>query len=211
MLRFAVLIASLLSVAAFAPVSRVSRHNALSMGIEDFIGSPAKAEGGFFDPLKLSEGKDDETLRWYRAAELKHGRISMLATLGIVIQGLNTGIIPGFPVQDTNAFEALKQVYYKNPGALIQIGLAIAAIEVLCASIESKGGRPGDFGWDPANIKPKSEEALDEMQTKELKNGRLAMLSIAGMAYQTAVTGQGTIEQLASGHISPFGDGQGIF
>lgn len=91
------------------------------MGIEDFIGSPVKAEGGFFDPLKLSEGKDDETLRWYRAAELKHGRISMLATLGIVIQGLNTGIIPGFPVQDTNAFEALKQVYYKNPGALIQV------------------------------------------------------------------------------------------
>lgn len=95
------------------------------MGIEDFIGSPAKAEGGFFDPLKLSEGKDDETLRWYRAAELKHGRISMLATLGIVIQGLNTGIIPGFPVQDTNAFEALKQVYYKNPGALIQVRIYI--------------------------------------------------------------------------------------
>jgi len=37
------------------------------------------------------------------------------------------------------------------------------------------------------------------------------MLSIAGMSYQTYLTGQGTIEQLASGHISPFGDGQGIF
>lgn len=182
------------------------------MGIEDFIGSPAKAEGGFFDPLKLSEGKDDSTLRWYRAAELKHGRVAMLATLGVVIQGLNTGIIPGFPVTETNAFEALKQVYYSNPGALIQIGLAISAVEVLCASIESQGDRrPGDFGWDPANIRPKREDLLDEMQTKELKNGRLAMLSIAGMAYQTYLTGQGTLEQLSSGHISPFGDGQGIF
>ena len=58
------------------------------------------------------------------------------------------------------------------------------------------------------------------------------MLSIAGMAYQAALTGnyyshhfiiykfclinhiiigQGTLEQLASGHISPFGDGQGVF
>lgn len=83
---------------------------------------------------------------------------------------------------------------------------------MLCASIESQGlARPGDFGWDPSNIRPKSEEKLDEMQTKELKNGRLAMLGIAGMAYQTYLTGQGTIEQLASGHISPFGDGQGIF
>ena len=129
------------------------------------------------------------------------------------------GIIPGFPVTSTNAFTALKEVYYSNPGALIQIGLAISAVEVLGASIESKGGRPGDFGCnfiklitiypiydmlilivgDPANIRPSSPEALDELQLKELKNGRLAMLSIAGMAYQTYVTGQGTIEQLTSG------------
>ncbi len=84
-------------------------------------------------------------------------------------------------------------------------------MEVLCASIESKGSRPGDFSWDPANIRPKSEELLNDFQTKELKNGRLAMLGIAGMAYQTYLTGQGTLEQLASGHISPFADGQGIF
>jgi hypothetical protein len=91
------------------------------MGIKDFIGAPVSAESGFFDPLKLSAGKDDNTLRWYRASELKHGRVAMLATLGVVIQGFNTGIIPGFPVTETNAFEALKQVYYTNPGALIQV------------------------------------------------------------------------------------------
>lgn len=91
------------------------------MDIKDFVGAPVSAAGGFFDPLKLSQGKSDETLRWYRSAELKHGRIAMLATLGVVIQGLDTKIIPGFPVTETNAFEALKQVYYKNPGALIQV------------------------------------------------------------------------------------------
>lgn len=74
-----------------------------------------------------------------------------------------------------------------------QIGLAIAAVEVLTASIEyaNPGARPGDFGWDPANIRPKSEEALDILQTKELKNGRLAMVSVAGMALQTLVSGNG--------------------
>jgi hypothetical protein len=45
----------------------------------------------------------------------------MLATLGIVIQGLDTKIIPGFPVTNTNPFEAVKEVYYNNPGALIQV------------------------------------------------------------------------------------------
>lgn len=192
------------------------------MGVEDLAGIPTSAEGGFFDPFGLSKGKDEETIRWYRSAELKHGRISMLATLGIVVQGFNTKIIPGFPVTETNAIEALKKVYYEAPSALVQVCdlqtvsinfspsqltislttspskilLAIAAIEVLCASLESKGGRPGDFGWDPSNIRPKSPELLEEMQTKELKNGRLAMTAIGGMLFQNLATGQGLIEQL---------------
>jgi hypothetical protein len=184
------------------------------MNVQDMCGIPdAKGEGGFFDPLGLSVGKDAATLKWYRAAELKHGRVSMLATLGVIVQGLDTKIIRGFPVTETNEFSALSKVYYENPSALIQIILSIAAIEVLCASIEKQGiySRAGDFGWDPANIRPKTEEKLDVMQTKELKNGRLAMLSIAGMAYQAFLTGQGTVEQIASDHLSPFGDGQGIF
>jgi len=182
------------------------------MGVEDLIGAPsAKEAGGFFDPLGLSVNKDDETLNWYRSAELKHGRVCMLASLGIVTQGLGVSI-PGFTTSETNGFTALKVLYYENPSALAQIVISIGAVEVLCASIEAQGvSRPGDFGWDPLNIRPKDEAALDDMQTKELKNGRLAMLSVAGMAYQTYVTGQGTIEQLSSGHISPFGDGQGIF
>ena len=32
-----------------------------------------------------------------------------------------------------------------------------------------------------------------------------------GMLVQEALTGQGPIEQLLAGHISPFGDGQGAF
>jgi hypothetical protein len=47
----------------------------MQMGVQDLAGVPSKAEGGFFDPFKLSEGKDEETIRWYRSAELKHGRL----------------------------------------------------------------------------------------------------------------------------------------
>lgn len=179
----------------------------MKMSIDNYIGEAT--EVGFFDPLNLSE-TDDETLRWYRAAELKHGRVCMLATLGVVVQGLGASL-PNPIFQEPNAFKALSVIYEASPIALAQIIIAISAVEVLCASIEPQFERPGDFGWDPLSIRPADDELLDELQVKELKNGRLAMLSFAGMAYQSFLTGQGTIEQLASGHISPFGDGQGIF
>ena len=46
---------------------------------------------------------------------------------------------------------------------------------------------PGDLGFDPLGIKPKDEEGLMVMQTKELNNGRLAMIGIAGMLVQELV------------------------
>jgi Chlorophyll A-B binding protein len=42
------------------------------------------------------------------------------------------------------------------------------------------------------------------MQLRELKNGRLAMISVAGIAAQEYVTGQGVVEQLVGGNVSPF-------
>merc|ERR1719201_85619 len=47
---------------------------------------------------------------------------------------------------------------------------------------------PGDLGFDPLNMLPKDEEAAKTMQTKELNNGRLAMLAVAGMTVQELIT-----------------------
>jgi len=49
---------------------------------------------------------------------------------------------------------------------------------------------PGDLGFDPLNLKPTDPEELKTMQTKELNNGRLAMLAAAGMIAQELATGQ---------------------
>jgi hypothetical protein len=47
----------------------------------------------------------------------------------------------------------------------------------------------GDLGFDPLGLKPTDPAELKEMQTKELNNGRLAMIAAAGMILQELATG----------------------
>ena len=46
---------------------------------------------------------------------------------------------------------------------------------------------PGDVGFDPLNLKPTDADEFATIQTKELQNGRLAMLGAAGMIAQELV------------------------
>merc|ERR1712232_1385801 len=55
---------------------------------------------------------------------------------------------------------------------------------------------PGDIGFDPLGLKPEDPEEFDLMVTKELQNGRLAMLAAAGFLAQEAVDGKGILEHL---------------
>ena len=48
---------------------------------------------------------------------------------------------------------------------------------------------PGDFGWDPMDMYPTDPAGRVEMQTKELNNGRVAMIAMAGMVAQELATG----------------------
>merc|ERR1712061_376785 len=49
---------------------------------------------------------------------------------------------------------------------------------------------PGNLGFDPLGLKPTDLDELVKMQSKELNNGRLAMIAVAGMVAQEVVTGQ---------------------
>ena len=51
------------------------------------------------------------------------------------------------------------------------------------------GYYPGDVGFDPLGLKPKDKAEFDTMQTKELNNGRLAMIAVAGFVGQELATG----------------------
>merc|ERR1712232_1004655 len=53
---------------------------------------------------------------------------------------------------------------------------------------------PGDIGFDPLGLKPEDPEEFEQMVTKELQNGRLAMLAAAGFMAQELADGKGIIE-----------------
>ena len=73
----------LTSAAAFAPSKVAQSSTALSASLEGLNG--ALAPVGAFDPLNLAEKATDATLQRYREAELAHGRVAMLATIGFLV------------------------------------------------------------------------------------------------------------------------------
>jgi hypothetical protein len=56
---------------------------------------------------------------------------------------------------------------------------------------------PGDIGFDPLGLKPTDPVEFESMSTKELQNGRLAMLAAAGFMAQELVDGKGILEHFA--------------
>jgi Chlorophyll A-B binding protein len=196
------------SAAAFAPVQSGNKATSLSaFSAEDLPG--ALAPVGFFDPLGFAAKADGPTMKRYREAELTHGRVAMLAVVGFLVGEKVEGSSFLFDAQVSGpAITHLTQVPTIFWGIL---AIAIGAAEIKRAEtgwVEpekvpvSKPGLlrdeyyPGDLGFDPLGLKPDNAEEMFIMQTKELQNGRLAMLAAAGFLAQELVNGKGIIENL---------------
>lgn len=146
---------------------------------------------GFFDPLNFVK-EDEKNFRKFRTAEIKHGRVAMMAAAGAVVQHYVK--LPG--LQDVpSGLSALQS----TPG---QLGAAVlfAACGVMELYVwkQDEKKEPGNFG-DPAKW---SQTGLGggsysvEMRDRELVNGRFAMLSIVGIFAAEYVTGKDAIQQL---------------
>jgi hypothetical protein len=171
----------------------------------------AIAPTGLFDPLGFAAKADEALLKRYRESELTHGRVAMLATVGFLVGEavesktvLFNGDISG------PAITHLAQV---NPVFWIFLGAGIAKAETERAEIGwvdpkdvpyDKPGLlretyvPGNLNFDPLGLKPFDPDEFFAMQTKELQNGRLAMLAAAGFIAQECIDGRGIIEHLSS-------------
>merc|ERR550537_288970 len=156
---------------------------------------------GNFDPANLLEGQSKlEVYRW-REAELTHGRVGMLASLGFLVQ-------EGFhPLFSGDGGPAIQQIPQLPPWLWFGMTLGIGIAESLriqkgwASPYEQNADGtnkiqtlkeeyyPGDLAWDPLGLKPDDPAEFRIMQEKELSHGRLAMLAAAGFIAQEAATG----------------------
>lgn len=207
-------ILSLLSstAAAFSTTSLLKKHSRISSSdlkasVEGLPGVLAPV--GFFDPLGFADKATPATLKRYREAELAHGRVSMLAVVGFLVGEKVEG--SSFLFDASISGPAITHITQVPDGFWPVIIAIIGAYEATRAEIGwVKPGEcpvdqpgllrddymPGDLKFDPFGLKPDNEEAFAIMQTKELQNGRLAMLAAAGFLAQEAVDGKGIIEHL---------------
>ena len=193
------LIASFGLINAFAPahINKARASSAMIMADKSkalpFLPQPANTVGMAgdvgFDPVGFSNWID---VRWLREAELKHGRVCMLAVVGFALSGYFQ--LPGemHQVSPVAAHDAAVK-----SGAMNQILLWTGAFEAISFKaiiemLEDSGREPGDFGFDPLKLSEGRSDAVKEKYAlAELKNGRLAMLAFSGMVTQAVLTGNG--------------------
>jgi len=141
---------------------------------------------------------DAGRLLFFREVELKHGRVAMLAALGILVGEQYHPLFGGnIDVPSYIAFqETPLQLFWPAVIAAIAIPEFFSVLSFgqegknTEKTIFGKDRVPGDLGFDPLGIRPDDPQELKEMQSKELNHGRLAMLATAGMIAQEVATGQ---------------------
>jgi len=165
----------------------------------------AIAPFGFFDPLGFTKDKELGGVKRIREAEIMHGRVAMMATVGYLIGESTPTMTYGFTFPHTIANDQIPEI----PGTILfPFFLAINIAESVRANIGwvepgmgplfslRESYYPGDIGFDPLGLKPKNAKEFESMQAKELSNGRLAMIAAAGMCVQELVNGKGILENL---------------
>ena len=164
-----------------------------------------------FDPLGLANfdltiasatGKKRSAalvLQDYRDAELKHGRLAMLAAVAFPLQEKFNPLIsaalrwPNLLVETGGKSPSILNGGLEQgpiPGAVITFFFLVALVEAQGLRIKKSDGDdwlPGDYGT--LRIAEKGTEQFYSLQEGEIWNGRIAMIAIAAYVAQEAISG----------------------
>merc|ERR1712224_711540 len=148
----------------------------------------------------------------YREAEVTHGRVAMTAVLGFLVaesfHPLFGGNIGGPAIRHLDKVREVAPIFFD----FLAFGIACAELYrslvgwVNPTKLKEQNAEflyklnddyyPGDVGFDPMGLKPTDPAEFAEMQTKELQNGRLAMLAAMGFLAQELVNHKPILETL---------------
>jgi len=182
----------------------VSRAASAHMGFIDSLEGTGEETGNeIWDPLGFSESVSDEALMWFRASELKHSRVAMLASVGYLIGAAGITfpgeIANGVSFDSVNADGVFNAWGNVPQDGKLQILMLIFALEMATEAKKPhymRGGVPGKLDqlpfdgikglwapsikfWDPLGFMGAlTEEQKAKKRKAELKNGRLAMIGI---------------------------------
>jgi len=147
---------------------------------------------GYFDPLGFCKVGDERGFHKLRSAEIKHGRVAMLAAIGAVFAHYVR--LPGCE-SVANGMGAMVDPI----GLLAELLLVpvVGFLELIYWK-DDYSKEPGNFG-DPAGWADTglggAGSYSDDMRNKELNNGRAAMFSILGIIVAELATGKDAIQQ----------------
>jgi len=161
-----------------------------------------------WDKLTMDWGSA-ETGAFIRAAEIKHGRSAMIATLGFAFHKLGLtldkisihdylSVTSGIKFADLAAMNPIDAMKAVPSAGITQMFAFCAAIEIyelthnkdelvrdsrVAPGLEA-GGLTGDLGWNPLEI-----PITDRRRQAELQNGRAAMVGISIWISHDAIQG----------------------
>ncbi|CAB9522839.1 b binding protein 6, chloroplastic [Seminavis robusta] len=195
---------------AFAPSATVVRQSTQLYSGKDegemskalpFVPRPKMLDGTLagdvgFDPFNFA-GEDMSNLLWMREAEVKHSRLAMLAVVGWPLAELwdksiaDAAGLPSLLTTSGASPSLLNGGLAKiDPVYWFAVALLAGIVELSNADVKEAAGAdyaPGDCGFDPLGLFPADKEGQKQMQTKELKHGRIAMMAVLGFVAQEAL------------------------
>uniref|UniRef100_A0A7S2UFK1 Fucoxanthin-chlorophyll a/c light-harvesting protein n=1 Tax=Attheya septentrionalis TaxID=420275 RepID=A0A7S2UFK1_9STRA len=181
------------SAAAFAPATTKSTSAVVTgMSFDGEVG--AQEPLGFWDPLGMVIGQDQERFDRLRYVEVKHGRIAMLAVTGHITT--TAGYRLGGDIDYSgHSFASIKTgiagISDIPQAGLLQIAAFIGFLELfVMKDVKGTGQSPGDFrngfdfGWDKY-----TEEEKNQKRAVELNQGRAAQMGILGLMFHEQMGG----------------------
>merc|ERR1712032_394701 len=184
-MKIAILASLIASAAAFAPSKNGARTSTVSkMSFEEELG--AQPPLGFYDPFGIVDGVSEEKFNRLRATEIKHGRVSMLAVVGYLLEYAHVTFGGDIDKSGTKfsdigyGFAAIKNL---PTAGLVQLIAFVGFLELAVMKDITGGEFVGDFrnnsfdlGWDTFD-----DETKLQKRAIELNQGRAAMMGILGL------------------------------